>query len=57
MKVRQWVGLIAAIAACVYTIAYRFQHPGLTETELFLHTWPAVLVVVVGVALMYRGDQ
>jgi hypothetical protein len=39
--------IIEAIVMLVWVVVFRFQHPQLTETQLFLKTWgPGLLVPV-----------
>jgi hypothetical protein len=42
-----WACAIFGASLFVYINAYRFIHPGLTETQLFLKLWPHCIGAVV----------
>ena len=42
-----WASAISGASLFVYVAAYRFIHPGMTETQLFLKLWPHCIGAVV----------
>ena len=43
-----WICLVAVLFCMLYCVYYRFSHPDLTETRLFLRLWPLVPVFLGG---------
>jgi hypothetical protein len=40
------------VALVVVVVGYRFSHPNLTETQLFLDVWPSAVLIVALVLLL-----
>lgn len=63
-SIRAIVGLVLILAAftlMVSVLAYSFSHPDMTQTRVFLNTWPviiaAILFFVVGGIVRSSADD
>lgn len=42
-----WIAIIASLLFAIYMVIFRFNNPQLTETQLFLELWWAMLIVII----------
>jgi uncharacterized membrane protein len=48
-----WVSAAIAAGVLILTIVFRFEHPDMTETQLFLKQAPAYALVVVAIYIAF----
>jgi len=46
--------VLLIIASFIYGLDYRFQNPELTETQLFIKTWPLIFPLSIGYFVISR---
>lgn len=50
----KWMCLIVGLTMFIVTMAFRFNHPHMTQTELFLRQWPYYLGTAVCMWYYYK---